>query len=80
MKTDMIERSRLSFDEKYRLLKRATNGSMADNISLELRKARFTHMYHVICRSEGNCFYTRFFAERFFKKLCKEHHLKEIDI
>jgi len=73
-KKDIIEEAKISYDEKYQLLKKVKY----KNIILELRRHKKTlgniSRYFVIASSTNSVFFTRFFANRYFNKLVKKHH------
>lgn len=77
MKMDIVIRSKLTYDDKFKLLRKAVREE--EGLTLDLRRGRFTHAYHVTCGFEGKCFSTRFFANKCFERLCRKYGLKEVE-
>jgi len=78
MKKDIVEIGKMSYDEKYCLLRSAVK----KGITMELRKSTLSPYYHVnvVCPSySGKTFLFRFFAERYFDSVVKKYDLKDDD-
>ena len=86
MSKDIIKLADVSYDERYKLLKKVTNKNK--KILLELRKATSGFRPYVVicwlwnslspCSSyENKCFFTQFFANRYYNYLCKKYFLKD---
>lgn len=78
MKKDIVEIGKMSYDERYKLLRSASG----KGITLELRKSTLSPYYHVnvSCPSYSNkAFLSMFFAERCFNFIVKKYDLKVIE-
>lgn len=73
---DVVEKAKTSYDERYKLLKRAKN----NEIILDLRRRREIPFYMVgaihINGYEVKIFLTHFFANRYFEKMIIKYNLK----
>jgi hypothetical protein len=77
---DIIEESKMSYDEKFKLIKRArlTVGSIT-TVTLELRQKTYGIKFYLVISGmiTSKVFLTQFFANRYFNKLVKKYEMKE---
>ena len=79
MKPDIIKEAKMTYDEKYKLLRLAKK----NNIVLDLRKETWVPWgrYYVTASAPmqaGKSFLTGYFASRYFNKLVEKHGLDEV--
>ena len=80
MEPDIIKEAKMTYDEKYKLLRLAKK----NNIVLDLRKETQGHWHRSYVTASapmqaGRSFLTGYFANRYFNKLVKKYGLEEAE-